>query len=158
MVCRLDHAPGERRRELSAGRRTSKGGEERFPTAHKPRRIQLPGRCQRVGSEPSMRGMSITVLAEERTSTAPATAKPYLLGGLAALSASAAAIHFAVTFEHFNEYVLYGVFFLIISWAQAIWAPVVLWRPSKLWLWLGIAGNAGIGAVYFASRLTGLLY
>lgn len=46
----------------------------------------------------------------------------------------AAAIHFAVTFAHFSEYLLYGVFFLIISWAQAIWAAVVLWRPSKLWL------------------------
>jgi hypothetical protein len=75
---------------------------------------------------------------------------------LAALSVGAAAIHFAVTFSHFRQYVLYGVFFLIISWAQAIWAPVVLWRPSKLWLWLGIAGNAIIVAVYFASRLTGL--
>ena len=103
-----------------------------------------------------MRGMSTSVLAEERVSTEPATAKPYLLGGLAALSAGAAAIHFAVTFQHFSEYTLYGVFFLIISWAQAIWAVGVLWRPSKLWLWLGIAGNATIVAVYFASRLTGL--
>jgi hypothetical protein len=103
-----------------------------------------------------MRGMSTPVLVEERTSTAPATARPYLLGGLAALSVGAAAIHFAATFEHFNEYLLYGVFFLIISWAQAIWAPVVLWWPSKLWLWLGIAGNAFIVVVYFASRLTGL--
>jgi hypothetical protein len=95
-------------------------------------------------------------MAEERADSAPATARPHLLGGLAALSVGAAAIHFAVTFAHFSEYLLYGVFFLIISWAQAIWAVVVLWRPSKLWLWLGIAGNAIIVVVYFASRLTGL--
>jgi len=76
--------------------------------------------------------------------------------GLAALSVGAAAIHFAVVFEHFNAYVLYGVFFLIIAWAQMIWAAVVMWRPSRLWLWLGIAGNAIILAVYLASRLTGL--
>ena len=100
--------------------------------------------------------MSTSVLRQERVNTASATARPYLLGGLAALSAGAAATHFAVTFAHFREYVLYGVFFLIIAWAQAIWAPVVLWRPSKLWLWLGIAGNAAIVVVYFASRLTGL--
>src|SRR5215469_11469796 len=124
--------------------------------AHKPSRIQLPGRCGGAGSEPSMRGMSISVLAEERTSSAPATAKPYLLGGLAALSVGAAAIHFAVTFSHFSEYLLYGVFFLIISWAQAIWAAVVLWRPSRSWLWLGMLGNAIIVGVYFASRLSGL--
>jgi len=109
-----------------------------------------------ANGEPSMRYMSTSVLAEKRVSTAPATAKPYLLGGLAALSAGAAAIHFAVIFEHFSQYMLYGVFFLIISWAQAIWAAVVLWRPSRPWLWLGMLGNAIIVTVYFASRLSGL--
>ena len=32
----------------------------------------------------------------------------------------------------------------------------MLWRPSRPWLWLGIAGNAIIVAVYLASRTTGL--
>src|ERR1700719_4362671 len=100
--------------------------------------------------------MSATVLDESTTRSTSATVRPYFAGGLAALSAGAAAIHFAVVFEHFSEYVLYGVFFLIIAWAQAIWAAVVLWRPSRPWLWLGIAGNALIVAVYLASRTTGL--
>jgi hypothetical protein len=100
--------------------------------------------------------MSTAVLDETTSRSTPATAMPYLAGGLAALSAGTAAIHFAVVFEHFSEYVLYGAFFLIISWAQAIWAAVVLWRPSRLWLWLGIAGNTIIVAVYLASRTTGL--
>src|SRR5579863_3065049 len=100
--------------------------------------------------------MSTSVLDEMTTRSTPATARPYIAGGLATLSAGAAAIHFAVIFEHFNEYVLYGAFFLVISWAQAIWAAVVLWRPSRTWLWLGIAGNAIIVAVYLASRSTGL--
>jgi hypothetical protein len=103
-----------------------------------------------------MPGMSTSVLDETTARSTPATARPYLAGGLAALSAGAAAIHFAVVFEHFSEYVLYGVFFLVISWAQAIWAAAVLWRPSRPWLWLGIAGNALILAVYLASRTTGL--
>jgi hypothetical protein len=103
-----------------------------------------------------MRSMSAPVLMDERNRSTPATARPYLVGGLAALSVGAAAIHFAVIFEHFDEYVLYGVFFLIISWAQLIWAAVVLWRPSRLWLWLGIAGNVLVLAVYVASRTTGL--
>jgi len=103
-----------------------------------------------------MTGMSTSVLDETPTRNTPATARPYLFGGLAALSAGAAAIHFAVVFEHFHEYVLYGVFFLVIAWAQAIWAGVMLWRPSRPWLWLGIAGNAIIVAVYFASRTAGL--
>jgi hypothetical protein len=75
---------------------------------------------------------------------------------LAALSVGAAAIHFAVTFSHFAEYTLYGVFFLVISWAQLIWPAVLLWRPTRLWLNLGIAGNAAIIAVYVASRTVGL--
>ena len=96
------------------------------------------------------------VIADPGVRTEPATVRPYLLGGLAALSIGAAAIHFAVVFEHFAEYTLYGVFFLVISWAQAIWPAVLLWRPSRLWLWLGMAGNAIVLAVYVASRTVGL--
>ena len=59
-------------------------------------------------------------------------------------------------FEHFAEYTLYGVFFLVISWAQLIWPAVLLWRPSRLWLSLGIAGNAIIIVVYVLSRTVGL--
>jgi len=100
--------------------------------------------------------MSAPVLADKQVRAPAATARPYILGGLASLSAGAAAIHFAVVFEHFAQYALYGAFFLVISWAQLIWAAFVLWRPSRPWLWLGAAGNALIVAVYVASRTTGL--
>jgi hypothetical protein len=100
--------------------------------------------------------MSTPVLAGKDVHTGLATVRPYLLGGLAALSAGAAAIHFAVVFEHFAEYTLYGVFFLVISWAQMIWPGVLLWRPARLWLWLGVAGNAIVIGVYAASRTVGL--
>jgi hypothetical protein len=100
--------------------------------------------------------MSTPVLAGKEVRTGPAIVRPYLLSSLAALSVGAAAIHFAVVFEHFTEYTLYGVFFLVISWAQVIWPAVLLWRPSRLWLWLGIVGNAIVIAVYVASRTVGL--
>ena len=118
--------------------------------------------------------------------TSPATARPLLLGAMAALSAGAAAIHFAVMFEHFSEYSLYGVFFLVLAWAQLVW-PVILvtlafltWSPARarparfpagwsrsglsplaarrvaVWLWLGIVGNAGVVVIYFSSRSLGL--
>jgi hypothetical protein len=103
-----------------------------------------------------MLGMSAPALTAERVTDPPPTAKTYILGSLAALSTGAAAIHFSVVFEHFHEYVAYGVFFLIVSWAQLIWPAILLWRPSRLWLGLGIAGNAIILAVYVASRTTGL--
>ncbi len=100
--------------------------------------------------------MATSSLTDQAARAAPATARPFLVAGLAALSAGAAAIHFAVIFEHFAEYVLYGVFFLIISWAQLIWAAAVVWRPGRLWLTLGIAGNALILVIYVASRTAGL--
>src|SRR5262252_9574849 len=103
-----------------------------------------------------MRVMSTPALADEEVRTGPATVRPYLLGGLAALSVGAASIHFAVVFEHFADYTLYGVFFLVISWAQVIWPAILLWRPSRLWLWLGIIGNAAVIEVYVASRTSGL--
>ena len=81
-----------------------------------------------------MRAMGTSLLDETTTSATPATARPYFAGGLAALSAGAAAIHFAVTFEHFNKYLLYGVFFLVIAWAQLIWAAVAAWRLPRWWL------------------------
>src|SRR6201998_4954975 len=96
--------------------------------------------------------MSTPVLAGTEVRTGAATVRPYLLGGLAALSVGVAAIHFAVVFEHFAEYALYGVFFLVISWAQVIWPAVLLWRPSRLWLWLGIRGDAPLIAGCGASR------
>jgi hypothetical protein len=100
--------------------------------------------------------MSAPALTDQEVRATSARARPYILGGLASLSVGAAAIHFAVIFEHFAEYALYGVFFLVIAWAQMIWAAVVLWRPSRLWLWLGLAGNALVIAVYVASRTAGL--
>jgi hypothetical protein len=100
--------------------------------------------------------MSAPVLSDPGVRATPATARPYILGGLASLSVGAAAIHFAVIFEHFADYALYGAFFLVIAWAQMIWAAVVLWRPSRLWLWLGAAGNALVVVVYVASRTAGL--
>src|ERR1700730_943608 len=100
--------------------------------------------------------MSTSVLADEKAETAPATARPYLLGSLAALSVGAAAIHFAVSFEHFSPYALYGAFFLAVAWAQLMGPGVLLWRPSRWWLWRALAGSALILAVYVASRTVGL--
>jgi hypothetical protein len=103
-----------------------------------------------------MRVLGLTLPANDKIEVAPATARPYLLAAPASLSAGAAAIHFAVVFEHFTDDTLYGAFFLVLAWAQLIWPAVLLWRPSRLWLWLGLAGNAAVLAVYIASRTVGL--
>src|SRR5580698_1078379 len=116
---------------------------------------RLPG----ARKDPSMTTRALADGTEVRSS--PSTARPLLLGALAALSAGAAAIHFAVIFEHFDEYSLYGVFFLVLAWSQLVW-PVVLValslaaRRLATWLWLGIAGNAIVLVIYFSSRSIGL--
>ncbi|MGH2679595.1 MAG: hypothetical protein ACRDG8_03800, partial [Actinomycetota bacterium] len=45
----------------------------------------------------------------------------YFLGWqAAALSAGAAAIHFAVISTHFEEYWVFGAFFFVVAWFQAV--------------------------------------
>src|SRR5215467_5131440 len=120
-------------------------------------RLHDAGFSRLSGGTTQMRsGMSTRVLAGEEARTEAGTVRPYLVGGLAALSAGAAALHFAVVFEHFAQDALYGVFFLVVAWAQLIWPAVLLWRPSRPWLLLAIAGNAAVVAVYAASRTAGL--
>src|ERR1700733_3763140 len=116
---------------------------------------RLPG----ARKDPSMTTRALADGTVVRTS--PSTARPLLLGALAALSVGAAAIHFAVIFEHFDEYSLYGVFFLVLAWAQLVWPAVLVAlalaaRRVAAWLWLGIAGNAVVLVIYFASRSIGL--
>ncbi len=112
--------------------------------------------------------MSTSVAPDEKVQFTQATAGLYFFGALSALSVGAAVVHFAVTFEHFREYTLYGAFFLVISWAQLIWPAGLFWHPSRLrgrpwarqwqalWLGLGIAGNAIVLGIYIASRTVGL--
>jgi hypothetical protein len=68
-------------------------------------------------------------------------------------SAGAAAIHFAVIKMHFDEYTLYGVFFVVSSVAQLVWPIWLLlrrWRPLLL---IGAVGNAAIVATWIADRV-----
>jgi hypothetical protein len=74
----------------------------------------------------------------------------------ALLSAAAAAIHFAVAKMHFDEYTLFGLFFVGSGIAQLVWPLWLLlrrWRPLLL---LGALGNAAIVALWAADRIWGL--
>jgi hypothetical protein len=76
--------------------------------------------------------------------------------GLALTSLAAAAIHFAVTGDHFQEGVAIGLFFAILAWAQVLWAVGILLAPSRLLLAAGIAGNLVVVVIWAVSRTTGL--
>jgi hypothetical protein len=76
-----------------------------------------------------------------------------LLFTAALASAGAAAIHFAVIGMHFDEYVLYGVFFVVSAIAQLVWPIWLLLRRWRPLLALGAIGNAAIVALWIIDRI-----
>jgi hypothetical protein len=78
-----------------------------------------------------------------------------IAGCLAILSVAAAVIHFAVAGSHFQEYWPFGVFMLVVGWAQLLWAVGATVRPSRPLLAGGALLNAGIIAVYVVTRTVG---
>lgn len=74
----------------------------------------------------------------------------------AALSLGAAAIHYAVTAEHFAEWWAFGIFFAAISWFQALWAIGYALRPTNALAGLAIVVNATIVVMWIWSRTLGV--
>jgi hypothetical protein len=75
-----------------------------------------------------------------------------LLFTAALASAGAAAIHFGVIGMHFDEYTLYGLFFVVTAIAQLVWAIWLLLRPWPPVLVLGALGNAAIVVTWIIDR------
>jgi hypothetical protein len=79
-----------------------------------------------------------------------------ILYAAAALSLAAALIHLWVTPEHFEEWWGYGAFFLVSALAQALYAPLLLRRPNRMVLLLGVGGNLAIVLLYLLTRTAGI--
>src|SRR5262249_32482308 len=75
--------------------------------------------------------------------------------GLAVVSLGAAAIHFAVVGDHLREYVLFGVFFVVVGWLQAMWAVAIVAVESRRLLAAGLVGNLLVVGVWTVSRTVG---
>jgi hypothetical protein len=75
---------------------------------------------------------------------------------VALASAGAATIHFAVIAQHFEEYWLFGSFFVGVAVLQLAWALLVVLRPSPRLYLAGAAGNAVVAATWLVSRTMGL--
>lgn len=71
----------------------------------------------------------------------------------ALLSLGAAGVHFAVAAEHFDEYWLYGWFFVVAAWLQALWAPAITSRRSRTLLFAGVGLNCVLVAIWLWTRL-----
>jgi hypothetical protein len=84
------------------------------------------------------------------------TAPAFALLTLALCSAASAAIHDAVTAEHFEEAFAYGAFFVTASTLQMAWAVLLVYRPSRALLAAGGIGNAAVIVLWALTRTAGL--
>ncbi|HEX4698726.1 MAG TPA: hypothetical protein VH857_05105 [Actinomycetes bacterium] len=71
-------------------------------------------------------------------------------------SLGAGLIHLAVVQEHFDEWWLYGTFFLAVGVAQIIWAVVALAKDNPPWRLLTAWCNVAIVVLWAVTRTTGL--
>jgi hypothetical protein len=76
--------------------------------------------------------------------------------GLAVLSAAAGGIHFAVTKVHFEEYRLFGLFFLALGIWQVLWALLETTGPSRILHLRGAETNVLVVLIWAVSRTVGL--
>jgi hypothetical protein len=76
---------------------------------------------------------------------------------VASASAGAAAIHYAVVAEHFDEWWGFGLFFVASATAQLVWAVMVVASRSRHLIWVGVVGNAAIVVLWIVTRTVGTL-
>ena len=96
-------------------------------------------------------------LADRFAQRLPRAGADDVLTFVAALgSAGAATIHLAVAKMHFDEYPLFGLFFVGSGIAQLVWPLWLLFRRWPPLLVLGAVGNALIVALWGVDRIWGL--
>jgi hypothetical protein len=74
----------------------------------------------------------------------------------AAVAFIGALIHVGAAVDHFDEYPLYTLVFCLLAAGQAIWAAMLVSRPSRAAMLLGCAFQLGIVALWALSRTTGV--
>ena len=116
------------------------------------RTARIPG----IGIVPLARRSERRRDADENGSPAGGDRTEALRLAIAFASAGAATIHFAVISQHFEEYWLFGSFFVGVAVLQLAWALLVIVRPSRRLYLAGAAGNAIVVATWLVSRTTGL--
>jgi FtsP/CotA-like multicopper oxidase with cupredoxin domain len=87
-------------------------------------------------------------------STASRSAAPSYSAAL--LTLGAAAIHFAVAPEHISEYLLYGIFFILLGAAQVALAVALVVAPSRRLYAVALFGTLTVIGIWLMSRTTGL--
>lgn len=76
---------------------------------------------------------------------------------LASLAWATSIIHVIAAAHHYEEWVLYGVFFTVLAPAQAIWGGLVFQHPdNRRIIAIGAIVNLGVAFVWAMSRTTGI--
>jgi len=86
--------------------------------------------------------------------TATRSAAPSYSAAL--LTLGAAAIHFAVAPDHISEYLLYGIFFILLGAAQVALAVALVVAPSRRLYAVALLGTLTVIGIWLMSRTTGL--
>ncbi|HEY7440338.1 MAG TPA: hypothetical protein VIC35_13165 [Acidimicrobiia bacterium] len=86
----------------------------------------------------------------------PSKVGPVLRWTVAVMMFGAAGIHFAMMGEHAGVSWSHGMFFAVAAWSQVGLAAWLIFRPSKLACFAGIALNLGILGVWLYARLWGI--
>jgi len=68
----------------------------------------------------------------------------------------AAGIHLYVTPEHFSEWWVYGVFFIVVAGGQLATIPLVIWWRTPQILTTLVAANVALVLIWVVSRTSGL--
>jgi len=88
--------------------------------------------------------------------TWPGGAAAWIVVIVALSSFGCSAVHAAVCPDHFKEWTMFGVFFVVASTLQAGWGVAVLWRPVRRLLAVGAAGNLAVVVLWSITRTVGL--
>jgi len=73
------------------------------------------------------------------------------------LSASLGLIHFLATPLYFDQWLGYGVFFFTVAVLQVFYSmALAAGEPNRALLWVGIAGNALVIALWAFTRIVGV--
>jgi uncharacterized membrane protein len=84
------------------------------------------------------------------------TARETLLLLIAAVAVTGALIHIGAAVDHFSQFPLYTLVFLLLASVQIGWAAMLVRHPSERMLQFGCAFNLAVIALWIASRTIGV--